>query len=330
MIKHFNSFKTILTNFLTITGAIYLFVEINESYKSKYEYWLFLFLCGVISALILFILNKKSKIENDPNYEVSNELRIENIILSNYIKKAKTQNNSYKLHFLKWRLQHENKKFERVITGSFALPILPLYCYMRTIFTGMTEMLLEGDEYYSISTFSFWKEDDVYENNPGIEKVENFMAENIDSIKNKRTKIFRIIIIDNSLRAANKDKNKDRKRLEDLVRDFNERISELTPEEKLRFKVMFFYSDNYKNQIGKYQAPYAYIKRNEKYLVKAVPINLENGSQKMPSIVFEFCDNKTNIANFKILERNYNELYKMGVDENRLFTTEELKNDLNI
>ena len=321
--------ETFFEFFVTITVAIFTLFQIHDYFSKDYQTWIFLLGCALFTTLIIYFTHLRDERRRDVNRQIKKELQVEKNNISRFIDEADSQDNPYKLLFFKWRLIHENEKFKDVAGGKFSAPILPMYSYMRTIFSGMIDMLRDGDNYYSISTFAFWKNDEIFEKDPYLAKKEDFMKKNIDCIKkNTKSNICRIIIFDAALLNPLSNDPK-REWLKQLVQGFSEKILILDEGQRKRLPVHFYASDNYQGDIKHKCAPFAYIQSGNNFLLKAVPNNLEDEKQTMPTIEFEYGD-KTNQNDFVILKDMYSDLKKQGEARYILHEIDKMRNLLNI
>lgn len=171
---------------------------ILTNWNSEMWKWATFILIGWASITAVFTIILHSRYKDEDMEGATGDIRYQRSRMVRLVKHFLFEKNKFKLKFINWRLDQENKKLEMMRGGQFELPIHPKYSYQRAVFTKVIEMLEDGDVYDTLSSLSFWQEDtDADPHGP-----EAFFEANIQAVIAHNCQINRVVLVKSSVVSA--------------------------------------------------------------------------------------------------------------------------------
>ncbi len=179
----------------------------------------------------------------------------------------------FELPILKWRIDTEREKYQKIKGGNWEIIADDNYPYMRLVFMNLMDTLEKGDKYFTVTNLKFWSK--------GRYKVSEFYSQNKASLE-KGIIIQRVMLLDKKLLEIEDN----RLLLHEIIDKFVEiGISNL---------ISFLVYDKAPDSDALKHVPYAVVKRekisltsakSEKYLT-IIPTLNEDRSPKI-NVVFK-------------------------------------------
>lgn len=285
---------------------------------------------SIFLTIIHYFLNNLYK-DTKSFYDMKIDLLRDRAMLNNNINYVLRDGDIHKLHFVRWRLRHENRLIDKMKAGFIEIEVKPKNYYIRSVFGEIIKMLENDDEYSTISNLDFWTEDELIED--ANEPLPQFLRDNLNAVVQKSILIRRIILI-YLPGVRSKEELKATQSFMSIINKFNYAYKELTPlddtidiESKDSFKSKlaardrfrtFFYFTNEKIFSNDFPTPFAIIRNNESFKLSVLPIDIDHPDIKRhPKININF-PYESNLNKFVIPYRRFCDLINQHNNDLRM------------